>query len=115
VQLSDTDSREAVVRIIEWRTGKHRAVDFGPDEGHFTYEESGNGIDGPGHYSAYVTWPDLGQEELGVLSLRDMAPGDVDQPWQTPPRSRSPQPGFPAAEPRHTSPASRRRAKDQML
>jgi hypothetical protein len=73
---------EAVVRIIEWRSGKHRAVYFGPDDDHFPYEEPGTDFESQFAYSTYVTWSGLGQDELAVLGLRDMAPGDVGELWK---------------------------------
>lgn len=72
---------EAVVRVIEWRSGKHQAVYFGPDDDHFPYEEPGSPLENQFSYSAYVTWPGLGIDELGVLGLGDMAPEPVNQLW----------------------------------
>ncbi|WP_330251411.1 ATP-binding protein [Nocardia sp. NBC_00565] len=77
-----TTSNEATVRIIEWRSGKHRAIYFGPDEDHFPYEESGSDIEGQFAYSAYVTWPGLGTAQLALLGLGDMAPEPVGELWQ---------------------------------
>jgi len=65
------------LRIIEWRSGKHRAVYFGPDDEHFVYEEPGSGIESQYPYSAYVTWSGLNQERLAVLGLGDLAPEPV--------------------------------------
>lgn len=81
VTFGDGDAQKAVIRIIEWRSGKHLAVYFGPDDDHFPYEESGSDFESQFAYSAYVTWPGLGQDELAVLSLGDMAPGDVGELW----------------------------------
>lgn len=81
VLFGDGDTHEAVVRVIEWRSGKHRAVYFGADDSHFPYEESASDFESQFPYSAYVTWPRLGTDELGVLGLRDMAPGDVGELW----------------------------------
>jgi hypothetical protein len=81
VRFGDGDTHEAVVRVIEWRSGKHRAVYFGPDDDHFPYEESGRDFESQFAYSAYVTWPCLGKAELAVLGLHDMAPGDIGELW----------------------------------
>jgi hypothetical protein len=81
VRFGDGNSQEAVVRLIEWRSGKHRTVYFGPDDDHFLYEESGRDFESQFPYSAYVTWPGLGQDELAVLGLREMAQGDVGELW----------------------------------
>ena len=81
VTFGNDDTQAAVVRIIEWRSGKHRAVYFGPDGDHFPYEESGSDFESQFAYSAYITWPGLDPDELNVLGLRDMAPGDVGALW----------------------------------
>jgi hypothetical protein len=81
VTFGDGDAQAAVVRVIEWRSGKHRAVYFGPDGDHFPYEESGSDFESQFAYSAYVTWPNLGTNELTDLGLRDMAPSDVGALW----------------------------------
>lgn len=70
------------LRIIEWRSGKHRAVYFGSDEQHFTYEEAGSEIEGQYPYSAYVTWDGLDQEAIAVLGLGDLAPEPVCDLWR---------------------------------
>jgi hypothetical protein len=67
--------------VIEWRSGKHKAVYFGPDDSHFPYEEPGSQLESQFSYSAYVTWPGLGVDELAVLGLGDMAPEPVSQLW----------------------------------
>ncbi|CAM4172722.1 ATP-binding protein [Kibdelosporangium persicum] len=70
------------VRIIEWRSGKHRALYFGPDEHHFVYEEPGSDVEGQYPYSAYITWDGLTSERLDVLSLGDMAGSPVSDLWK---------------------------------
>lgn len=82
VKFGDGDRHKATVRIIEWRSGKHRAVAFGRDNNSFPYEESGNEFESQFAYSAYVTWSALGSDELAVLGLRDMASGDVGDLWK---------------------------------
>lgn len=74
-------AHEAVLRIIEWRSGKHRAVSFGPDADHFPYETSGTPFENQFTYSAYVTWNKLGIDELAALGLGDMAPDAVGELW----------------------------------
>ncbi|MFE9328532.1 ATP-binding protein [Nocardia sp. NPDC052278] len=76
-----TKTHEATVRIIEWRSGKHRAIHFGPNTDHFPYEESGTDIEPQFTYSAYVTWAGLGTDQLGLLRLGDMAPEPLSQLW----------------------------------
>jgi hypothetical protein len=66
------------LRIIEWRSGRHRALYFGNDEQHFMHEESGSDIEGQYPYSAYVTWDGLSAERVAVLGLGDMAPEPVN-------------------------------------
>lgn len=74
--------QQATVRIIEWRTGKHRAVSFGPDDDHFPFETSGTVFESQYAFSAYVTWAQLGIEELSLLSLGDMAPETIGELWR---------------------------------
>jgi hypothetical protein len=81
ITFGDGEGQTAVVRVIEWRSGKHRAVYFGSDEDHFLYEESGSDLESHFTYSAYVTWPRLGHTELAALGLGDMAPGEVGELW----------------------------------
>ena len=71
------------MRIIEWRTGKHRSVSFGPDDDHFPFETSGAAFENQYAFSAYVTWTQLGVEELSLLGLGDMAPDAVGELWQS--------------------------------
>jgi len=75
--FGEADVYHGRLRIIEWRSGKHRALYFGPDEQHFVYEEPGNDIEGQYPYSAYVTWDGLDVERVGVLGLGDLAPEPV--------------------------------------
>jgi hypothetical protein len=76
------DSHHARLRIIEWRSGKHRALYFGSDEEHFVYEEPGSEIEGQYPYSGYVTWEGLDSERLAVLGLGDLAPEPIDDLWR---------------------------------
>lgn len=75
------DSERASVRIIEWRTGDHRAVYFGPDDDHFPFETSGTDFESQLPFCAYVTWPDLDAERLASLQLGDLAPEEVGELW----------------------------------
>lgn len=75
------DNHQATLRIIEWRTGKHRAVSFGPDDDHFPFETSGTPFESQFAFSAYVTWDQLGVDELSLLGLADMAPDPVGELW----------------------------------
>lgn len=79
--FGENGENEAVLRIIEWRSGKHRAVSFGPDADHFPYETSGTPFENQFTYSAYVTWNKLGIDELAALGLGDMAPDAVGELW----------------------------------
>ena len=82
VSFGDSKEHNASVRIIEWRSGKHRAVYFGPDGVHFPFEESGSQLESQFTFSAYVSWDGLGSDELGLLGLGDMAPEPVGQLWK---------------------------------
>lgn len=79
--FGEDGAHEAILRIIEWRTGKHRAVSFGPDVDHFPFETSGTAFENQFTYSAYVTWNKLGIDELATLGLGDMAPDVVGELW----------------------------------
>jgi hypothetical protein len=70
------------LRIIEWRSGKHKALYFGSDEQHFVYEEPGSEVESQYPFSAYVAWDGLVPERAGLLRLGDLAPepeGDLRQ------------------------------------
>ncbi len=75
--FGESGAHQGQLRIIEWRSGKHRALYFGADEQHFVHEESGSEVEGQFPYSAYVTWEGLDPERLAVLGLGDMAPEPV--------------------------------------
>ncbi|SDS38817.1 Histidine kinase-, DNA gyrase B-, and HSP90-like ATPase [Brevibacterium sandarakinum] len=81
LDFGENGAHRATMRIIEWRTGKHRAVYFGPDADHFPFETSGSAFESQFAYSAYVTWDMLGIEELSALGLGDMAPDEVGELW----------------------------------
>lgn len=67
--------------IIEWRSGKHRAIYYGPDEEHFVHEESAKDLEPQFSYSAYVTCEGLNHDALAVLPLADLAGGQVGSLW----------------------------------
>jgi hypothetical protein len=77
IRFGQAGAHKGRVRIIEWRSGKHRALYFGADEQHFVYEEPGRDIEGQYPYSAYVTWEGLTMDRVAVLGLGDMAPEPV--------------------------------------
>jgi hypothetical protein len=81
ISIGETSVHHGRLRIIEWRSGKHRAVYFGSDEQHFVYEEPGSEIEGQYPYSAYVTWDGLDAQRVAVLGLGDLAPEPVSDLW----------------------------------
>lgn len=84
LSFSDEDAgepQEARLRIIEWKSVKHRAIYYGQDSEHFVFEESAKDIESHFRYSAYVTWPGLDHEALSVIGLGDMAPGPTGALW----------------------------------
>lgn len=83
ITFGETDQHTATVRIIEWKSGKHRAIYYGPDADHFPFEEPGSPVEAQFAYSAYVTWDGLGADELTVLGLGDMAPEPVSELWKS--------------------------------
>lgn len=72
----------ASIRIIEWRTGKHRAVYFGEDAERFVVEASGLDLENQATFSAYVTWPGFDVGSLADLGLGDMAPDPAGPAWR---------------------------------
>lgn len=86
IPLSFTDdsgtTHDAMLRIIEWKSVKHRAIYYGRDSEHFVYKESANDIESHFRYSAYVTWSGLDHESVSILALGDMAGGATGALWQ---------------------------------
>ncbi|OUD97219.1 DNA mismatch repair protein [Clavibacter michiganensis subsp. michiganensis] len=79
----DSDPEAAIsVRIIEWRTGKHRAVYFGEDAERFVVEMSGAELDSQAAFSAYVTWNGFDVDSLSGLGLGEMAPDPAGAVWR---------------------------------
>ena len=83
----DRKAGELTIRIIEWRTGQHRAVYYGPDEQHFPFEEPGREVEGHYPFSAYVSWEGLDHDAIAVIGLGDMAPEPISQLWRAARRS----------------------------
>jgi hypothetical protein len=71
----------ASLRIIEWKTVKHRAIHYGRDAEHFIHEESAKDLESQFRYSAYVTWDGLDHEALSLLGLGDMTDAPVGALW----------------------------------
>lgn len=71
--FGESEKYKGRLRIIEWRSGKHRAIYFGPDEQHFVHEEPGGDVEAQYPYSAYVTWEGLDDEHISLLGLGDLA------------------------------------------
>lgn len=67
----------AELRIIEWATGKHRSLLFGPDAQHFVHEESAKDLEPQFSYSAYVSWDGLDQTRIAQLGLGEMDDSDA--------------------------------------
>lgn len=82
VELDTLPEAVVSIRIIEWRTGKHRAVYFGEDTARFVVEASGSELEGQAAFSAYVTWPGFDTESLADLGLGDMAPDPAGAVWR---------------------------------
>lgn len=77
----DPEPLTCTVRIIEWRTGKHRAIYFSADGTHFVHEESGTDVESQFPFSAYVTWDGLDHAALSVIGLGELAPEPVRDLW----------------------------------
>lgn len=76
------DGQNLQLRIIEWKSGQHRALYFGKDTEHFVHETSGTDFEAQFSYSAYLTWDGFDTESLSELGLGDMAEGRVGEIWQ---------------------------------
>jgi histidine kinase/DNA gyrase B/HSP90-like ATPase len=74
-------SYQAKLRIIEWKSGSHRAIYYGQDDEHFIHEESAKDVESQFRYSAYVTWDGLDDEAASLVGLGDMAGGAVSALW----------------------------------
>ena len=81
VESADGSSSELLVRIIEWRQGKHRVIYYGADGEHFSYEEDGKEIEGQYSFSAYVTWPGL-KDRANYLQYGELAPEPLNEIWR---------------------------------
>lgn len=83
VRFTDESGRqhEAKLRIIEWKSGSHRAIYYGQDDEHFVHEEPARDVEPQFSYSAYVTWAGLDNNALSVLGLGDLAGGAVGALW----------------------------------
>lgn len=77
----DGEHHSASLRIIEWKSGSHRAIYYGPDGEHFLHEESAKDLETSFRYSAYVSWEGLDHDALAVIGLGDMAGGSVGALW----------------------------------
>ncbi len=73
--------QEAELRIIEWKSVKHRAIYYGQDAEHFVYEESAVDVETQFRYSAYVTWDGLDHDALSLIGLGDMSDAPVSALW----------------------------------
>ncbi|MBN9631020.1 MAG: ATP-binding protein [Actinobacteria bacterium] len=78
---SDPDA-VVTVRIIEWRTGKHRAVYFGADADRFVVEMSGAELETQAAFSAYVTWGGFDVDAYSELTLGELAPDPAGAVWR---------------------------------
>lgn len=71
----------ASLRIIEWKSGIHRAIYYGQDSEHFVHEEPAKDVESQFRFSAYVTWDGLDHDALSSIGLGDMAGGAVGALW----------------------------------
>jgi hypothetical protein len=83
VPFEDNPSESFTVRIIEWRTGKHRALYFGKDDQHFLHEASGSELERLLPFSAYITWAGLDDDAISMLGLGDLADDVSGSIWRS--------------------------------
>jgi histidine kinase/DNA gyrase B/HSP90-like ATPase len=74
-------ARALHVRVIEWKAGTHRAIYYGRDAEHLSYEEDGSEVESQFPFSAYVSLPGL-QDEWQDLVLGELAPDPVGAAWR---------------------------------
>jgi hypothetical protein len=75
------NEHQASLRIIEWKTVKHRAIYYGQDAEHFVHEETAVDVEKQFRYSAYVTWDGLDHDALSLIGLGDMTDKPVGHLW----------------------------------
>lgn len=83
VPFEENPGESFTVRIIEWRTGKHRALYFGKDDQHFLHEASGSELESLLPYSAYITWAGLDDDAISMLGLGDLADDVSGSIWRS--------------------------------
>jgi Histidine kinase-, DNA gyrase B-, and HSP90-like ATPase len=84
LQFGDADVgglHDATLRIIEWKSGKHRAIYYGKDAEHFVSEESGKDVESQFQFSAYITWSGLDAEGTSAIGLGNLAHGPIGELW----------------------------------
>lgn len=74
---------DATLRIIEWKNAKHRSLHFGWEAEHFPLELDGKQVERQYHFSAYVTWPGLDEQNLTMLHFGENASDDVATFWKS--------------------------------
>lgn len=83
VPFEDNPAESFTVRIIEWRTEKHRALYFGKDDQHFLHEASGSELESLLPYSAYITEAGLDDNAISMLGLGDLADDVSGSIWRS--------------------------------
>ena len=78
----EDNSKSVRLRIIEWQRGDHRAIYYGSDAEHFTFDESGTDVENDFLYSAYVIWSGL-RDRSDYLQLGELAPEPLDELWKS--------------------------------
>lgn len=84
-ELPVQGSVPCTLRIIEWQSAARRTprtIHFGADGTHFPYREPATRLEAQFPFTAYVTWPALGQDEVAVLGLHEMTSGPVSELWK---------------------------------
>jgi Histidine kinase-, DNA gyrase B-, and HSP90-like ATPase len=64
------------IRIIEWKTGTHRQLYFADPSGQISHAEDGQNLEPQFSYSAYISWPGLG-DSADLVSLGTLAPEPI--------------------------------------
>lgn len=83
IAVGDDPDSPISIRVIEWKSGKHRAIYYGADSDHFVQEEAGGDVEGKLPFSAYVTLPAFDDASLRLLALGDLAPENVADIWRS--------------------------------
>jgi hypothetical protein len=83
IPLDDSSSATIYLRIVEWKSGNHKAIYFGHDATHFTVEIPGADVERQFPFSAYIYSDNFDTSTLEELETPNLAHGRVGAIWQS--------------------------------